>query len=56
MLHKIYYLPITRSVLGVFVLPVETNLYNIILVYLLLYFMPKLCLDFATIRLSAIVK
>jgi hypothetical protein len=34
MLHKIYYLPITRSVLGVFVLLVETNLHNIVLVCL----------------------
>jgi hypothetical protein len=56
MLHKINYLPITRSVLGVFVLPVETNLYNIALVCLIVYFMPGLCLDFATTRPSATVK
>ena len=32
MLHRIYYLPITQSVLGVFVLLIKTDLYNIILV------------------------
>jgi hypothetical protein len=56
MLHKIYYLPIIRSVPGVFVLPIETNLHNIVLVYLFLYFMPGLCLDFATTRPSATMK
>jgi hypothetical protein len=56
MLYKINYLPITRSVPGVFVLLVETNLHNIALVYLTLYFMPGLCLDFATTRPSATVK
>jgi hypothetical protein len=56
MLHKIDYLPITRSVPGVFVLPVETNLHNFALVCLNLYFMPGLCLDFATTRPSATVK
>jgi hypothetical protein len=50
MLYKINYLPITRSVPGVFVLLVETNLHNIALVCLILYFMPELCLDFATTR------
>jgi hypothetical protein len=56
MLHKIYYLPIIQSILGVFVLPIETNLYNIVLVCLFLYFMLGLCLDFATTRPSATVK
>jgi hypothetical protein len=56
MLYKINYLPITRSVPGVFVLPVETNLHNIALVCLILYFMPGLCLDFATTRPSATMK
>jgi hypothetical protein len=56
MLHKIYYLPITQSVPGVFVLLVETNLLNIVLVCLFLYFMPGLCLDFVTTRLSATMK
>jgi hypothetical protein len=56
MLYKINYLPITRSVPGVFVLPVETNLYNIALVCLILHFMPGLCLDFATTRSLATVK
>jgi hypothetical protein len=56
MLHKINYLPITQSVPGVFVLPVGTNLHNIALVCLILYFMPGLCLDFATTRPSTIVK
>jgi hypothetical protein len=54
MLHKIYYLPITRSVPGVFVLPVETNLHNIVLVCLFLYFMLGLCLDFATRPLATV--
>ena len=56
MLHKINYLPIIQSVPGIFVLPVETNLNNIILVCLILYFMPRLCLDFATARPLATVK
>jgi hypothetical protein len=50
MLHKIYYLPITQSVLGVFVLPVEINLHNIVLVCLFCkisifhtWIMPRFC-------------
>jgi hypothetical protein len=34
MIHRIYYLPIIQSVPGILVLPVETNLYNIVLVCL----------------------
>jgi hypothetical protein len=56
MLHKINYLPITQSVPGVFVLPVETNLHNSVLVCLFLYFMLGLCLDFAITRPSATMK
>jgi hypothetical protein len=56
MLYKINYLPITRSVPGVFILPIETNLHNIALACLILYFMPALCPDFATISSSATVK
>jgi hypothetical protein len=56
MLYKINYLPIIQSVPGVFVLPVETNLYNTALVCLILYFMLGLCLDFVPTRLSATVK
>jgi hypothetical protein len=50
MLHKIYYLPITRSVPGIFVLPVETNLHNIVLICLFCkisifhaWIMPRFC-------------
>jgi hypothetical protein len=56
MLYKINDLPITRSILGFRVLPVETNLHNIALVCLILYFMPGLYLDFATTRSSATMK
>jgi hypothetical protein len=56
MLYKINYLPITQSVTGVFVLPVETNSHNIVLVCLILYFILGLCLDFATTRPSATMK
>jgi hypothetical protein len=56
MLHKINYLPITRSIPGVFILPEGTNLHNIVLVCLILYFMPGLCLDFATTRPLATIK
>jgi hypothetical protein len=50
MLQKIYYLLITQSVLGIFVLPVETNLHNIELIYLFCkisifhaWIMPRFC-------------
>jgi hypothetical protein len=56
MLYKINYLPMTRSVPKAFVLPVETNLHNIALVCLILYFMLGLYLDFATTRPLASVK
>jgi hypothetical protein len=56
MLYKINYLPITRSVPRIFVLPVEINLHNIVLVCLILYFMPGLCLDFTITRPSATMK
>ena len=56
MLHKINYLLVTRSVLEVTVILVKTNLHYIVLVYLFLYFMLRLCLDFETTRLLATVK
>jgi hypothetical protein len=41
-LQKKIYLPITRSVPGVFVLPVETNLHNILSIFHA-WIMPRFC-------------